>query len=163
MGGRRPGCAAVRPSPGDRLRQRCRGRTAGGDTDGGKRDGSRPFFRRNLSSGGEEPRAHPFGKDPVPEHLFGGCFLEERFDKIFAVNVNVFWLKPEKELAVIRNLLAPGGRLYLFYEPPFKAQGARAEAECRRNLTANRFEVEEVRWADLPPHAGLCLIAAPAI
>ena len=91
------------------------------------------------------------------------ALLEERFDKIFAVNVNVFWLKPEKELAVIRNLLAPGGRLYLFYEPPSKAQGARAEAECRRNLTANGFEVEEVRWTDLVPHVGLCLIAAPAI
>jgi len=34
--------------------------------------------------------------------------LDERFDTVFAVNVNVFWLGPEKELAVIRQVLALG-------------------------------------------------------
>jgi SAM-dependent methyltransferase len=43
----------------------------------------------------------------------------ERFDKIFAVNVNLFWLRPvPDELALIRRLLRPRGTLYLFYEPP---------------------------------------------
>ena len=40
----------------------------------------------------------------------------ERYDKIFAVNVNVFWVRDAgPELNLIRNLLAPGGSLFLFY------------------------------------------------
>ncbi|MFE7742592.1 class I SAM-dependent methyltransferase [Nocardia sp. NPDC057455] len=38
------------------------------------------------------------------------------FDKILAVNVNLFWTKrPTAELALIRRLLAPGATLGLFY------------------------------------------------
>jgi SAM-dependent methyltransferase len=40
----------------------------------------------------------------------------QRFDKIFALNVNLFWVRsPAKELELIERLLAPGGALYLFY------------------------------------------------
>jgi SAM-dependent methyltransferase len=40
----------------------------------------------------------------------------ERFDKIFAMNVNLFWVRsPAKELELIKRLLGPGGALYLFY------------------------------------------------
>src|ERR671930_1094140 len=40
----------------------------------------------------------------------------ERFDKVFAMNVNLFWVRsPAKELDLVRRLLAPGGALYLFY------------------------------------------------
>lgn len=41
----------------------------------------------------------------------------ECFDRIFAVNVNVFWLEPAEELRAVRRLLAVHGALYLFYEP----------------------------------------------
>ncbi|WP_433728287.1 class I SAM-dependent methyltransferase [Nocardia sp. CA-129566] len=38
------------------------------------------------------------------------------FDKVVAVNVNLFWTKrPTTELALIRQVLAPDGTLYLFY------------------------------------------------
>ncbi|WP_306364601.1 trans-aconitate 2-methyltransferase [Nocardia sp. CC227C] len=38
------------------------------------------------------------------------------FDKILAVNVNLFWTRdPTPELATIRELLDPGGALYLMY------------------------------------------------
>lgn len=38
------------------------------------------------------------------------------FDKVFAVNVNLFWTKrPTAELDLIRQLLRPNGALYLFY------------------------------------------------
>jgi cyclopropane fatty-acyl-phospholipid synthase-like methyltransferase len=38
------------------------------------------------------------------------------FDKVVAVNVNLFWTKrPTAELALIRQVLAPDGTLYLFY------------------------------------------------
>ena len=49
---------------------------------------------------------------------------DERYDKIFAVNVNVFWVRDVgPELALIRSLLRPEGSLFLFYggvsaEPP---------------------------------------------
>jgi SAM-dependent methyltransferase len=40
----------------------------------------------------------------------------ERFDKIFAMNVNLFWMRSSvKELELIKRLLRPGGALYLFY------------------------------------------------
>ncbi|MEV6320939.1 class I SAM-dependent methyltransferase [Nocardia sp. NPDC051787] len=38
------------------------------------------------------------------------------FDKILAVNVNLFWTKkPSAELALIRRLLTPGGAVCLYY------------------------------------------------
>jgi SAM-dependent methyltransferase len=50
------------------------------------------------------------------------------FDKIFAVNVNLFWLDAARGLDVVRKLLAPGGTLFLFYEPPSLAGRKQAEA-----------------------------------
>jgi SAM-dependent methyltransferase len=48
-----------------------------------------------------------------PSALLGG---RERFDKIFAMNVNLFWVRsPAKELELLKRLLKPGGALYLFY------------------------------------------------
>lgn len=42
-----------------------------------------------------------------------------RFDTVFAVNVNLFWVRPaQRELRLIASLLRPGGKLWLFYEPP---------------------------------------------
>ena len=41
------------------------------------------------------------------------------YDKIFSINVNLFWTGPAAaELLLARSLLAPGGRLYAFYEAP---------------------------------------------
>jgi cyclopropane fatty-acyl-phospholipid synthase-like methyltransferase len=46
--------------------------------------------------------------------------------KILAVNVNLFWTGPaRRELALIAELLAPGGRFLLVYDPP---AGERLEA-----------------------------------
>jgi SAM-dependent methyltransferase len=42
-----------------------------------------------------------------------------RFDKVFAINVNLFWVQPDgPHLPIVTNLLRPGGRLFLFYEAP---------------------------------------------
>ncbi len=49
-----------------------------------------------------------------------------RFDKVFAVNVNLFWTRPaQHELGVIADVLRPDGRLWLFYDTP-AADGAAA-------------------------------------
>lgn len=61
------------------------------------------------------------------------------FDKIFAVRVNVFWQEPSAELAAVRRLLAPGGKLYLFNQPPSAAQLPRLMARLTANLSAGGF------------------------
>jgi SAM-dependent methyltransferase len=48
-----------------------------------------------------------------PADVLGG---RERFDKVLAMNVNLFWVRsPARELDLVRQLLGPGGGLYLFY------------------------------------------------
>lgn len=43
--------------------------------------------------------------------------VEGVYDKVFAVNVNLFWTRsPARELDLIKALLAPAGALYLFYD-----------------------------------------------
>lgn len=38
------------------------------------------------------------------------------FDKVFSINVNLFWVSdPAKELTVLRQALRPGGTLYVLY------------------------------------------------
>jgi cyclopropane fatty-acyl-phospholipid synthase-like methyltransferase len=63
------------------------------------------------------------------------------FDKVFAVNVNVFWTGPAtRELAAIRAVLAPGGRLFLFYDPPSAAKRRSLEEKLVATLAAGGFE-----------------------
>jgi SAM-dependent methyltransferase len=52
-------------------------------------------------------------------------FEEALFDKIFAVNVNAFWLDGAHECAVLRRVLHPAGRLVLAYDVPSRAQAGR--------------------------------------
>lgn len=80
----------------------------------------------------------------------------ERFNKIFAVNVNVFWLKPDRELAAIRRLLAPDGALYLFYEPPAVSKTAEVVDKVRANLESSGFVIDEVKRGV----ASVCVIAS---
>jgi trans-aconitate methyltransferase len=47
----------------------------------------------------------------------------DRFGKVFAVNVNLFWIDPRRELDAVRGLLAPGGALFLFGLPHRPAGG----------------------------------------
>jgi len=65
------------------------------------------------------------------------------FDAIFAVNVNLFWLKADRALAVIRGLLAEDGRLLLVYEPPSAGQRAAIAARLAGNLAANGFDLTD--------------------
>jgi cyclopropane fatty-acyl-phospholipid synthase-like methyltransferase len=63
-----------------------------------------------------------------------------RFDKIFAVNVNVFWTSPATdELARIRRALEREGRLFLFFETPSAARARQAVGLVVDALRANGF------------------------
>ncbi len=65
---------------------------------------------------------------------------EARFDKVFAVNVNVFWTTPAtEELACIRRALAHDASLFLFYETPSAARARQVAGRVADVLRANRF------------------------
>ncbi|WP_245745856.1 class I SAM-dependent methyltransferase [Nocardia altamirensis] len=76
------------------------------------------------------------------------------FDKILAVNVNVFWTKrPVAELALIHRLLAPGGALYLFYgygAPAGTSTSPKpAEGQLKKYLAEAGFTARPVSSGDL--------------
>ncbi len=70
--------------------------------------------------------------------LAGG---EGPFDKIFAINVNLFWTDPRPELPVVRKLLKKAGRLFLFYEPPAAAQRERITRLVTEKLAGSGLTV----------------------
>ncbi len=41
-----------------------------------------------------------------------------RFDKIFAVRVGLFHREPERARGIVERWLAPGGALFVFFDPP---------------------------------------------
>ncbi|WP_410812139.1 class I SAM-dependent methyltransferase [Micromonospora sp. 067-2] len=62
------------------------------------------------------------------------------FTKIFAVNVSVFWLgAATAQIERIRNLLAPGGVLYIFGERPTAANAEANVLSTERLLRAHGF------------------------
>jgi SAM-dependent methyltransferase len=86
--------------------------------------------------------------------LADGKFGRRRFSKIFAINVNLFWIDPTAELPVVRKLLRPDGALYLFYQPPSPAQLKPIAAKLLRKL-----EGMAVDRTILGANGSLCLIA----
>jgi cyclopropane fatty-acyl-phospholipid synthase-like methyltransferase len=78
-----------------------------------------------------------------------------RFDAVFAVDVNVFWVGAARaELDAVRDLLSPGGGLHLFHEPPPGQAPERVREGLRRHLALARFAVEDLTP---PPGAGALL------
>jgi ubiquinone/menaquinone biosynthesis C-methylase UbiE len=43
---------------------------------------------------------------------------EERFDKVFAMRVRLFFAEPEKAQRLAKRWLAPGGRIFVQYDEP---------------------------------------------
>lgn len=86
---------------------------------------------------------------------FGG----ETFSKIFAVNVNVFWMQPAKELEVIKRILTAEGALYLFFQPPSASKTREIGDKLTHNLQAHGFTVKDLLFKDLQPVPAVCAIA----
>lgn len=79
----------------------------------------------------------------------------DRFDPVFAINVNLFWTRsPAVELDLIRRLLAPRGVLYLFYDAPSASKAA--------TLTETMAEFGFTATASSPSPTLLCVRASPA-
>lgn len=72
------------------------------------------------------------------------------FDKIFAINVNLFWLEAARELKLIRTLLAPEGRLLLFFEPPGADQITTIERAVCVRLKAAGYVVKQTTHGPSP-------------
>jgi trans-aconitate methyltransferase len=94
-------------------------------------------------------------RDVKPEY-----FGRMRFNRIFAVHVNLFWMKPTNELDIIRDLLASGGALYLFYEPFEVSQNQETADKVRRVLGAHRYS-SRVIFKDLETERGVCIVGQP--
>ncbi len=43
---------------------------------------------------------------------------DRRFDKIFAVRVGLFHRDPERARSIVERWLAPGGTVFVFFDPP---------------------------------------------
>ena len=86
-------------------------------------------------------------------------FGRQRFTKIFAINVNLFWLDPARELAVVRKVLRPGGTLYLFFQPPTAAKAREVADKLQDRLKEHRFAVRHMAFS---PPALFCAMASPA-
>jgi SAM-dependent methyltransferase len=85
-------------------------------------------------------------------------FPNGAFTKVLAVNVNLFWVRDaSRELALIRRLLLPDGRLYLIYEPPSADRLAEIERRLSAALTASGYAVD-VRTAERAGRALLGVI-----
>lgn len=85
---------------------------------------------------------------------------EASFDTIFAFNVNVFWLKPEREIAAIRRLIAPDGKLYLFFQPPSSRDPQSIIDGTSANLTASGFTIREAFTEQADAFRRVCVIAS---
>jgi SAM-dependent methyltransferase len=89
-------------------------------------------------------------------------FGRRRFSKIFAINVNLFWIDPSRELPVVRKALRQDGALYLFYQPPSFGQLKLLAGKLARNLEANGFAVDRVVSSGRSPARLLYVIAHAA-
>ncbi len=85
---------------------------------------------------------------------------DTRFDKIFAINVGLFWRQqPIRELTTLRNHLAPKGRLFLFHEPPPGSTAPPIAASVLAALESSGFRVKEILTQDLGRTRIGCVIA----
>jgi SAM-dependent methyltransferase len=86
------------------------------------------------------------------------------FDKAFAVNVAALWRHAAETLPVLHTALAPGGRLYVFHQPPWWPDAAAVDAfgaELSATLAAHGFELAALRVGDVAPVAIVGAIGRP--
>jgi SAM-dependent methyltransferase len=81
--------------------------------------------------------------------------LNERFDRMFAVNVAQFWDAPDKTLRALRAVITPGGMIGIAFQPRNKGasdEDARRGAERNQQLLVDAgFGDVRVETLDLDP------------
>jgi SAM-dependent methyltransferase len=85
---------------------------------------------------------------------------DARFDKVFGVHFPPLLRgDPERELAVIRRHLAPGGRLLVIFQP-FGEDGVQPAVDrLHALLPAHGFTIEHERVDRLSGAVGVCVVA----
>ncbi|WP_369270356.1 class I SAM-dependent methyltransferase [Streptomyces sp. R11] len=92
--------------------------------------------------------------------LEDSAFPDASFDRILAVNVNLFWVRsPDSELAALRRWLAPGGALCLCWEPPDARRAEEIAGKVAAAVAAQGF-VAEVRVGATAAGSGLVCVRA---
>jgi len=61
-------------------------------------------------------------------------FAAGRFDKVYGLHVVCFWAEPARDLAEIRRVLAPGGRVLLAFCPSELTARSRIDAPARCSI-----------------------------
>jgi cyclopropane fatty-acyl-phospholipid synthase-like methyltransferase len=79
------------------------------------------------------------------------------FDKVFAVHVNVFWMKPPAELKAIKTGLKPNGKLFLFYQPIDPSKTDQLIGKLIDNLQSNGFQSVETFSSTLSSGLNICV------
>jgi SAM-dependent methyltransferase len=83
------------------------------------------------------------------------------FHRAVAVNVNVFWLAPARELEVLKRVIRPDGILCVVYQPPSAGQIERVADATSAFLQTHGFEDLRVDVEELGATTGVCITAVP--
>ncbi len=118
---------------------------------------------RMIEAAVEKNRAHVDSGRAVFRRadLRDADFGEGAFDRAFAFNVNVFWQQPAREIEGLRRMLAPGGALHLFYQPPSAAMIGRVADDVSRVLREHGCTLREVRRDESPAVRSCCIVVEP--
>lgn len=81
------------------------------------------------------------------------------YNKIFAINVNLFWLEADCGLNIIRDRLLPGGMVYLFNQPPAASKLQDIADRTCSNLQSAGFTIKQIIYNERLPVPGVCVIA----
>jgi SAM-dependent methyltransferase len=88
--------------------------------------------------------------------------LGTRFDKVFAVNVHMFWSDPMAVLRGLRGVLKAGGTIALTFQPRRRgATGADTRRTAERIANALRnagFESVRIEILDMAPVEAACVL-----
>ncbi|GAA5151608.1 hypothetical protein GCM10023340_30690 [Nocardioides marinquilinus] len=69
----------------------------------------------------------------------------KRLHKVFAFNVNLFWVRRcDDEVALLHERVLPGGAVYLFFEPRLPEQVPKILKQASEALTRGGFRVSVV-------------------
>ncbi|MDQ6435071.1 class I SAM-dependent methyltransferase [Mesorhizobium sp. LHD-90] len=117
--------------------------------------GRAAFFTAALADAGSD------GAAPADAAPGGPGFGAQCFDKILAVNVNVFWIDPRRELETVKRLLKPGATLELFYEPPGAEQAEKIARLLHEKISAGGFEILARSAEPLGAAVGVHIAARP--
>lgn len=88
---------------------------------------------------------------------------DRRFDKVFAFNVAPFWLQPHAALDAVREHLAPGGAVYVFWDARHSAPERARELgnALADRLREGGLSVDRVLVKDLRPVPAVCAMGRP--